>query len=140
MKELFNTFLLSEDKFISETHWQSAFTYSACRQFTRNKERIQKFKEIADSRNIYQKELDKVFFQHDMAYEDFKDLIRGTVSDKILRDKAFNITKNPKYDRYQRGLASMNCNIVHTKTKNKLTNYTNQLIENLKNEKYAHLL
>ena len=40
-----------------------------------------------------------------MAYEDFKDLIRGTVSDKILRDKAFNITKNTKYDRYQRGIA-----------------------------------
>ena len=41
-----------------------------------------------------------------MPYGDFKDLIR-TVSDKVLRDKAFNITKNPKYDRYQRGLASM---------------------------------
>ena len=42
-----------------------------------------------------------------MAYGDFKDLKRRTASDKILRDKAFNIAKNPKYDRYQRGLASM---------------------------------
>ena len=42
-----------------------------------------------------------------MAYGDFKDLARRTVSDKILRDKAFNIAKNPKYDGYQRGLASM---------------------------------
>ena len=42
-----------------------------------------------------------------MAYGDFRDLARRTVSDKILRDKAFNIAKNPKYDRYQRGLASM---------------------------------
>ena len=42
-----------------------------------------------------------------MAYEDFKDLVRKTASDKFLRDKAFNIAKNPKYDRYQRGLASM---------------------------------
>ena len=42
-----------------------------------------------------------------MAYEDFKDLPRRTTSDKILRDKASNIAKNSKYDRYQRGLASM---------------------------------
>ena len=41
-----------------------------------------------------------------MAYGDFKDLARRTASDKILRDKAFNIVKNPKYDEYQRGLAS----------------------------------
>ena len=42
-----------------------------------------------------------------MAYGDFKDLTRRTAPDKILRDKAFNIAKNPKYDGYQRGLASM---------------------------------
>ena len=42
-----------------------------------------------------------------MAYGDFKDIKRRTASDKILRDKAFNIAKNPKYDGYQRGLASM---------------------------------
>ena len=45
--------------------------------------------------------------RRDMAYGDFKDLKRRTASDKILRDKAFNIAKNPKYDGYQRGLASM---------------------------------
>ena len=42
-----------------------------------------------------------------MAYGEFKDINRRTASDIILRDKAFNITKNPKYDGYQRGLASM---------------------------------
>ena len=42
-----------------------------------------------------------------MGYGDFKDLKRRTFSDKVLRDKAFNIAKNPKYDGYQRGLASM---------------------------------
>ena len=42
-----------------------------------------------------------------MAYGDSKDLIRRTAPDKILRDKAFNITKNSKYDGYQRGLVSM---------------------------------
>ena len=41
-----------------------------------------------------------------MAHGNFKDLTRRTVSDKILRDKASNIAKNPKYDGDQRGLAS----------------------------------
>ena len=76
------------------------FRYSACASFIKNKERIQKFKETGDSRYIYQNELDKACFQQDLAYGDFKDLTRKTASDKILRDKAFNITKNPKYDGY----------------------------------------
>ena len=42
-----------------------------------------------------------------MAYGEFKDLARRTASDKILRDKAFNIAKNEKYDGYQRGLAAL---------------------------------
>ena len=65
------------------------------------------FKETGDTNYIYKNELDKACFQHDMAYGDFKDLARRTASDKILRDKAFNIAKNPKYDVYQRGLASL---------------------------------
>ena len=60
-----------------------------------------------DTSYIYTNELDKACFQHDIAYGDFKDLKRRTVSDKTLRDKVFNIAKNPKYDGYQRGLASM---------------------------------
>ena len=71
------------------------------------KERIQKLKENADTSYIYKNELDEACFQHDIAYGGFKDLKRRTASDKILRDKAFNIAKNPKYHRYQRGLASM---------------------------------
>ena len=51
-----------------------------------------------------------------MAYGDFKDLKRRTFSDKILRDKAFNIAKNPKYDGYQRGLASMVYNFFDKKS------------------------
>ena len=70
----------------------------------KNKERIQKFKEIGDSRYIYQNELDKTCFQHDMS---FKDFTRRTSSDKILRDIAFDTAKSPKYDGYQRGLASI---------------------------------
>ena len=51
--------------------------------------------------------MDKACFQHDMAYGDFKDLKRRTQSDKVLKYKAFKIASNPKYDGYQRGLASM---------------------------------
>ena len=86
---------------------QPGFTYSTCGPFTKNKERIQKFKETGNLRCIYQNKVDKTYFQHDIVYGDFKDLIRRTASDKILHDKAFNIVKNPKYDGYQRGLASM---------------------------------
>ena len=86
---------------------QLLFKYSACGPFTKNKERIQKFKEAGDSQYIYQTEVDKACFQHGMAYGDFKDLTRITASDKMLHDKAFNIAKNPKYDGYQRGLVSM---------------------------------
>ena len=42
-----------------------------------------------------------------MTYGDFKDLSRRTASDKVLRNKAFNIAKDPKYDGYQRGVASV---------------------------------
>ena len=83
------------------------FTYSACVTFTKTKERIKKFKDTGYSPYIYQNEPDKACFQHDMVSGDFKDLIRRTASDGILCDKAFNIAKNPKYDGYQRGLASM---------------------------------
>ena len=108
MNEIVKKILLAGDKFMPEMHLkQPGFTYSACGQFTKNKEQIQKFKETEDTSYIYKNELDKPCFQHDMAYGDFKDLKRRTASDKVLRDKAFNIAKNPKYDGYQTGLASM---------------------------------
>ena len=108
MNEIVKKFLLAGEKSMPEMHLrQPRFTYSACEPFTKSKERIQKFKETKDSRYIYQNELDKACSQHDMIYRDFKDLTRRAASDKMLRDKAFNIAKNPKYDGYQRGLASM---------------------------------
>ena len=64
---------------------QPGFTYSACGPFTKNKERIQKFKEIVDTNYIYKNELDKACFQHDMAYGDFKDLARRSASDNVFR-------------------------------------------------------
>ena len=51
-----------------------------------------------------------------MAYGDFKDLARRTVSDKILHNRAFNIAKNPKYDGYQKGLALMVYKFFYKKT------------------------
>ena len=76
------------DQFIPEMHLkQPGITYSACGPLTKNQERIQKFKETGDTNYIYKTELDKACFQHDM---------------EILK-----ISKKRKYDRYQRGLASM---------------------------------
>ena len=100
MNEIVNKFLLVRDKLMPELNLkQPGFTYSACGPFTKNKERMEKF--------IYKNELDKAYFQHDMAYGKSKDLIKRTQSDKVLKDKAFKIASDPKYDGYQRGLASM---------------------------------
>ena len=73
----------------------------------KTKKEFNKSKETGDTKSVYRNQLDKACFQYDMAYQDFKDLARRAGSDKILRDKAFNIANNPKYDGYQRGLASM---------------------------------
>ena len=73
----------------------------------KNKERIQKFIKTGNTDFIYKNELDKAFFQHDMAYGKSEDLQKIIQSDKVSRDKAFKIAKNPKYDGYQRGLASI---------------------------------
>ena len=98
MNEIVHKILLARDKFMPEMHLrQPGFTYKACGPFTKNKERIQKLKETGDLRYIYQNELGKACFQHDMAYGDFKDLTRRTASDKILRDNSFNTAKNTKY-------------------------------------------
>ena len=87
-----------------------------------------------------------------MAHGDFKDLTRKTASDKILSGKAFNIAKNPKYDGYQRGLASMVYRFFDKKTsggaiknenmsnKELAEEMHNQLLENLIKEKYTYLL
>ena len=108
MSSIINKFLLAGDKFMPEMHLrQPQFTYSACRTFTKHKQRIQKFKETGDTNYIYKNELDKACFTHDAAYSDSKDLIKRTIADKILKNKAFDIDKDPKYDGYQRGLASM---------------------------------
>ena len=101
MNEIVSRFLLARKKLMPEMCLgQPGYTYSASVPFTKNEERIEKFKERGDVRYINQNELDKACFEHDISYWDFKD---------SACNKAFNIVKNPN-DVYQRGLASM----VHT--------------------------
>ena len=77
MNDIINEFLLAGDKCMPKIHLrQPQFTDSACGPFTKNKERIEKFKQTGDSRYIYRNELDKACFQHDIAYGDFKDLTK----------------------------------------------------------------
>ena len=103
-----NKILLAGDKLMPEIHLrQPQFTSSACGPFIKHDQRIQKFEETGDTNYIYMNKLDKACFTHDVAYSDSKDLTKRTVADKILKNKAFDIAKDPKYDGYQRGLASM---------------------------------
>ena len=89
------------------------FFYGACEPFTKKKERIQKFKEAGDLRYIYQNKLDKACPQHDMTFEDFKDLPGGKAYDKALHNKAIKIVKKSKYDGYQRSFAAMAYNFFN---------------------------
>ena len=107
MNHTINKLLLEGDKFMPEIHLrQPQFTCIACGPFTKHGQRIQKFKETGDTNYLYKNELDKACFVHDAAYCESKNLIKRTVADKILKNKAFDIAKDPKYDGYQRGLAS----------------------------------
>ena len=108
MNEIVNKVLLVGDKLMPEMHLkQTSFAYSACGPFTKHKGRIEKFMRTGNTNYICKNDLDKVCFQHDMAYGKFRDLVERTQSDKVLRDEACKITSNPKYDVYQRRLASV---------------------------------
>ena len=86
---------------------QPGFTYRACGPFTKHRQMIKKFKETSDLSYLYKNELNKACFAHNVAHPDSKDLAKRTVSDMANKDRAYKITINPKYDGYQRGLASM---------------------------------
>ena len=103
-----NKFILVGDQFMPEIHLkQPGLLKVLVDHLLKIKKEFKNLKKIEDSRYTYRNGLHKTWFQHDMAYEDFKDLARKTVSDKFLRDKTFNIAKNPKYDGYRRCLTSM---------------------------------
>ena len=107
-------------------------------------------KETGSTDFIYRNERDKACFQHDMAYGKSKDLVKRTQSYKLLKDKAFKIASAPKYNGYQRGLTSMlyiffdkkssGSGIANEPNYHWQMNFINQLIENLKNEKFIHHL
>ena len=139
MNEIINKFLLVEDKFMPEMHLKKpVFTNSACGLFTKNKERIKKFMQTRNTDFIHKNQLDKACFQHD------------------LKDKGFKIASDPKYDGYQRGLASIVYKFFDKKSvsldKSKGSgiinepNYqlTNELhkpiIRKFKKEKFIHIL
>ena len=132
MNEIINKFLLAGNKFMPELHLrQPGFTFSACGPFTKNKERIEKFIQTGNTNFIYKNELDKACFSHDMAYGKSKDLVKRTQSDKVLGDKAFKIASDPKYDGYQRGLASMVYKFFDKRSKgNGITNESNYQLAN----------
>ena len=105
MNEIVNKFLLTRDKFMSERHFrQPGFTYSAFGPLTINKEIIQKFKETGYSQTSIEANQIRLIFKMTWLMKILKDLTRRIASDEILHNKAFDITKSPKQDRYQRGL------------------------------------
>ena len=126
MNEMVNKRLLPGDTFTPEMHLkQAGFTYSTCGPCTKNKERIQKFKEPRESRYNYRNELDKTCFWHNMASEEFEDLLRTRASDKVLPDKAFNIQNMDDIKEALHGLRGLaSC----------------FLLENMSNEKLAEKL
>ena len=119
MNDIINKFLLAGDKFMPEMHLRDPIVkkYSACGPFTKHKQRIQKFMETGVTNYIYKNELHKACFRHDMGYNNFKDLKRRKQSDKVLKDKAYKVAVNPRYDGYERGLASMAYKFFDKKSK-----------------------
>ena len=108
MNNIINKFLLAGDKFMPEMHLrQPQFVYSACGPFTKHKGRKKEFKHTRYTRLLFRNELNKACFKHDAAYAKYKDVENRLISDQKLRNSAYDIASNPKYDGYQRGLASM---------------------------------
>ena len=90
-----------------ELHWrQPRLTYNACEPFIKHRERIQKFRETGHLKHISENELGEACFAHDAVYFDSKDLANTTIPDKILKDIAYEIARNQKYERLQRKLVS----------------------------------
>ena len=108
MNKIVNKFLLAGEKFKPKLHLrQLGLPYSTCRRFVKHRESIQKFRKTNNLKHLYRKELDKSCFGRDAVYSDSKDLAKGTILDKVLKDRAYEIATNPNCDGYQRGLASM---------------------------------
>ena len=117
MNKIGNKFLLVGYKFMTELRLrQPGFTYSACGSFTKHREKIQKFRQTGNLKHLYRNEIVKACFDHDAAYTDHKGLGKRTISVKILKNRAYEIAINPKYDGFQRGLGSMIYTFFYKKT------------------------
>ena len=82
---IINKFLLAGDKVMLELHLVDPIVkkYSACDPFIKHTQRIQDFLNTGNLNYIYKNDLDKACFQHDMAYNTFKDLEKRTQSDIV---------------------------------------------------------
>ena len=108
MNKIIHKLLFTGDKFMSELHLKEPrFTYSSCRPFTEHREKVQRFRETDNLKYLYRNKLDKACFAHDAGYSDSKDVAKRTISDKILKDKTYEIARNCNYNGYQNVLASM---------------------------------
>ena len=96
---------------------QPGFTHSACGPLTKHREGMQKVREIGTLKHVYRNELDKGFFAHGAAYSDSKDVVKRTISCKILNDRAYGIVGRFKYDVYQRVLESIVYKFFDTKAR-----------------------
>ena len=68
---------------------------------------FQKIREIANLKHLFINELDKSCFAHEVAYSDSKNVAKRTISENVLKDRTYEIEKNPKYNGYKTGLLSM---------------------------------
>ena len=117
--DIINRFLLIGDKFMPEMHlWDPKIkTYSACGPFTRHQQRTNKFMRDGKLSHIAKNKLDAACFQHDSAYNKYKDSVNRKQSDIVLKNKALKVATDPKVNGYQRGLACMVYKFFNERTK-----------------------
>ena len=108
MNRIINKFLQTGGKFMPELHLkQPGFTQSDYLLFTIHLKRIKKFGETDNSKYLYKNKLDKSCFTHNATYSHNNDLVKRTLSDKILKDRAYEIARNCGYHGSQGALANV---------------------------------
>ena len=114
---IINKFLLAGNKFMPELHLVDPIVkkYSACGPFTKHTQRIQDYLNTGKLSYFYKNDIDKACFHHNIIWH--KDLEKRTQSDIVLKNKALKIGSNPKYNGYEKGLASMVYNFFDKKSK-----------------------
>ena len=99
MNKIANKLLLAEGKFLIELYLkQPRFTYNACGTFAKHHERIEKVRETGDLKHVYRNEPEKADFAPNSAYSDSKDLAKISISERILKNRAYEIAIHPKYN------------------------------------------